>query len=144
MRRSAVVSGQDLGRGDGDLYLADDGYDRTFVGEPSTAQVADALISLNGADRNDLYLRSGFGQWMGFGGGPDHVIVTYSDAEEGPRYQAVATESRDPDEHVIMIVGGQEVQVSSRFIIDLEDVVLAALTFAETDRRPESLAWEPC
>jgi hypothetical protein len=119
------------------------GYDRTFVTDPATGDVAEALSLLNGEERNDLYLRTASGRWMGFGGGPDEVIVTYSEALEGPHFQAVQAVPQE-GQPVSVMVGGQEVAMPREYLIEMEAASQAAITFAETGQRPESLDWKPC
>ncbi len=60
----------------------DSGYDTTYIDQPSTSDLGESIRLLDGADRNDLYLRSDSGQWLGFGGGPDRVIVIYADGKQ--------------------------------------------------------------
>lgn len=123
----------------------EDGFDQVVVHDPSATEVADALRLLNGAERNDLYLRSGAGQWMGFGGGPGRVIVTYADDFEGPFSEAVGDLA--PTETVTVFVGGQDVRLPAKKLIRVEDATVAAVAFLQTEQRPESLVWEslrPC
>jgi hypothetical protein len=121
----------------------EEGYDRSFVSEPSTSEVTEALRLLDGEERNDLYLRSDSDQWMGFGGGPRQVIVAYSEGEDGPHYQAVRKEALEDEGSVTMRIGGQEVELPVRYMIALDAAIPAALAFVETSGRPEVLAWEP-
>ena len=59
--------------------------------DPSPADIATAIGQLDGGERNDLYLRADSGRWMGVAGGPDLLLVSYSESEEGPHWQAVST-----------------------------------------------------
>lgn len=122
----------------------DDGYERSFVTDPSAVQVEAALRSLNGDDRNDLYLGAASGPWMGFGGGPDQVLVTYSESEARPHYQASPSGDPDTVELVGVRVGGQDVELSPRDLIDIDQAIPAALQFLETGDLPARLEWEIC
>jgi Immunity protein Imm1 len=110
------------------------------VEDPSPEAVEAALAELNGQDRNDLYLHAESGVWMGVGGGPDRVLVTFSDGQEGPHYQAV-TEDAEPGEESI-IVGGQPIQLSRRYLLPLHLAQAATKEFLSTGGRPEFLLWE--
>ena len=44
------------------------GYDSRVIVSPSDDDIAYAIARLNGAERNDLYLRVGSGPWMGIAG----------------------------------------------------------------------------
>ncbi len=110
------------------------------VEDPSPEAVEAALAELNGKDRSDLYLRAGSGAWMGVGGGPDRVLVTFSDGQEGPHYQAVAEDAESGEQSIV--VGGQGIQMSGRYLLPLDRAQAAAKAFISTGQRPESLLWE--
>ena len=72
------------------------------------------------------------------------MIVTYSDTDEGPHYQAVRPDPAGDEDPVALRVGGQEVELPRRYLIGLDSASRAAMTFIETAERPEALDWEPC
>ncbi len=81
---------------------------------------------------------------MGFGGGPDRVIVNYADDTEGPFYEATSGDPVENDDRVTVRVGGQDVALPEHHLIGLEDAIAAAVAFIATGARPRSLDWQPC
>jgi len=118
------------------------GYDSTFVEEPSIDQLTEAVRSLNGGDRNDLYVRSSSGEWMGLGGGPDQVMVTFADGEEGPFYEAV-TGAEPSGDMVRIVVGGQGIDLSPHMLLSPDQAIRAVTEFVASGHRPTNLTWTP-
>ncbi len=112
------------------------------VVEPSDSAIRDAIHQLDGDTRNDLYIRAVGGPWMGVAGGPDRVIVTFADGEEGPFFQAVTSPNQD-GEDVQVCVAGQPLWMPARTLVNEEDAIAAAIEFARSAERPLSLAWSP-
>jgi hypothetical protein len=59
------------------------GCDSDVIYEPSDDQIGAAIRQLNGAERNDLYLRHESGAWTGISGGPSRVMVTFAAGPKG-------------------------------------------------------------
>ena len=110
------------------------------VEHPSPEEVEAALAELNGQDRNDLYLHTGSGVWMGVGRRAGRLLVTFSDGQGGPHYQAVAEDAEPGEESII--VGGQPIQLSRRYLLPLHVAQAATKAFVSTGQRPEFLLWE--
>jgi hypothetical protein len=110
------------------------------VVQPSDSAISEAIRRLDGASRNDLYIRAAGGPWMGVAGGPDRVIVTFADGDEGPFFQAVTSPSPD-GEDVRVCVAGQPVWMPARTLVSEEDAIAAAIEFVRSAERPLSLAW---
>jgi hypothetical protein len=117
------------------------GFHAEDTEDPQPEDVMDAVRSFDGSDRNDAYLRHHSGRWMGFGAGPDRVFVSFSDSEEGPRYQAVASDTSDGTVNVR--IGGQAVELPDKYLLPLALAVEAAVEFLATGAQPGKVMWEP-
>jgi hypothetical protein len=114
--------------------------DEQDVDDPIDEVVTEAVQSLNGDDRNDLYLRHASGSWMGLGAGPGRVFVGFSESEDGPRYQAV--DQGAPAETVSVNIGGQPTELERKYLVSTSTAVRAALEFAHTGHRPTTVDWQ--
>ena len=116
------------------------GHDSRVLVDPSDDQIKNAIRRLNGADRNDLYLRDAEGAWMGIAVGPDRVIVTFAASEDGPFSQAIdATVPSEPE--VEIVVGGQMVTQPPSQLFDVSVASGVACEFARTGLRSTAVAW---
>jgi hypothetical protein len=117
------------------------GYDSRVIVSPSDDDIAHAIVQLNGAERNDLYLRDASGSWMGIAGGPDRVIVTFAAGEEGPFSQAV-DHTAPLGSEVEIVVGGQMITQSPQGLFAAKVATDAACEFARTGHRSTTLTWQ--
>ena len=119
----------------------DRGYDSEIRSGPSDDEVRAAVRALNGADRNDLYLRDTSGPWLGVGGGPDRFMVTFTAGTEGPFFQ-----SRDmfapPGPDIELIVGGQLISMTPELLVGRDDAIRVAVDFARSGARSAAVDWQ--
>jgi hypothetical protein len=116
------------------------GYDSQVIVSPSDDEIAHAIAQLDGAERNDLYLRDVSGSWMGIAGGPDRVIVTFAAGEEGPFSQAV-DHAGAPGPEVEIVVGGQMITQPPQALFGVKVATDVACEFARTGERSTTLTW---
>jgi hypothetical protein len=116
---------------------ADEGH---TVNSPSWADIETAIRQLDGNERTSLMLKKDEETYMSIGGGPTAYSVTVLiENKYGPFYLI------DPfkfSEDVMLVVGGQSIDIPARMTVPLESVLKVARRFSESGELEKSMTWQ--
>ena len=118
------------------------GFESTEVRPATAADVSAAVVQLDGAEFNDLYLTpddSDPETYFSVGGGPDLFLVFLCLANE--RFHD-AYDPAGSDEEVLLVTGGQTGSFARRQLIDRSSALRAALTYCNDGSLDESVSWD--
>lgn len=114
------------------------------VPNPHWLQIEDAIRRM---DDNDLSLviigadeDSEEFPWMGIGGGNGQYLVSVTDPDI-TNHIAVNPDTPATEEEITLVAGGQSAEWPANQVLDLEQTLEAAQTFAETGKLSERLEW---
>jgi hypothetical protein len=127
-----------------DVRILDPQSPEVEVYDPTWDQIESAIRRLDGNHRSIVII----GQldpetdFMGIGGGKDGVYRCFVYDRQGREF-AVIDPSKPPDK-LVDILMGQKTSVSLQECIDLDTVLLAAKSYAESGQLEKKLTWKEC
>ena len=117
--------------------------DQQVVPNPTLEQVEAAVVRLNNARFNDLYLEpedAEPGKWLCVGGGNGRYVLSGAEGEE--RYPTLVDPARPAEPAVTLVVGGQEGMYPANRVHALDTALDALRDFWTTGRfESEALTW---
>jgi immunity protein Imm1 of predicted polymorphic toxin system len=111
------------------------------AGDLSSGLVADLVRSLDGSRHTLVTLSPGGESHMAIGGDAGQGLVVYVTSDNMVFYN-LRTNSDRPQGIVTLVAGGQPGDYDSSNVVTLEEGLTAAIRYAETGMRTESLVWD--
>jgi hypothetical protein len=107
----------------------------------SSGLVADLVRSLDGSRHTLVTLSPGGEAHMAIGGDASRGLIVYVTTDNTVFYN-LRTNSDRPKGTVTVVAGGQPGDYDSDNVVTLEEGLTAAIHYAETGMRAESLVWD--
>jgi hypothetical protein len=111
------------------------------AGDLSSGLVADLVRSLDGIRHTLVTLSPGGEAHMAIGGDANRGLVVYVTSDNTIFYNLRTSVNRHQG-IVTLVAGGQPGDYDYRNVVTLEEALAAAVRYAETGERAESLPWD--
>lgn len=116
--------------------------DEISTSDPTWPQVRSAIDSLDAKHSTLLEIEASASSQMLIGGGNGSYVISVA-LEEGKVFDLISPDA-DPDQYLLLKVGGQNGNYPRRNISDHETTLKAARWYLDHAGLEPSLAWEVC
>ncbi|HMV83862.1 MAG TPA: hypothetical protein PLD20_04645 [Blastocatellia bacterium] len=111
----------------------------TIIDKPTWEKIEAAILALNNADLNDLYLNTKAGTWLCVGGGAGRYLLTGSNGDDS--FPTLVDVGGNSDQKVLLTVGGQTGDYPENWIHGLSLTLAVARNFFERGEFNSNFHW---
>jgi hypothetical protein len=110
------------------------------IAQPSWIEIERAIRTLDGKEHTSVMIRKDEETYMSIGGGPNaYTLTALFENQRGP-YYLLDQSRRNGD--VLLVVGGQSIDVPAKMVVPLGMVLIVAKSFAERGELQEGMSWQ--